>query len=248
MFNASVTTMAGIDVSNFQGTFDWAAWRGKIAFAFAKATEGVTFTDPDFSRNWAAMKGEGLIRGAYHFGHPAETPDAEAAFFLGVVRAQGLRPGDLLALDLETADGLTAPEVAAWADAWVRIVHAATGASVVVYTDQSMARGGYCAGLGDNPLWLAVPGGGGVPMPVGPWNLISFEQTGSPGSPPVDADIFFGAAVQLDKLAVPEPPHVPPHDPAPAPAEEGFLVLRNGAAGAFAGRAVSSHDGGKIWQ
>jgi lysozyme len=239
-----MSSIAGIDVSNFQGAFDWAAWRGKIAFAFAKATEGVTFRDPDFSRNWAAMKGEGIIRGAYHFAHPADNPGAEAEFFLSVVRAQGLRPGDLLALDLETADGRSIAEVAAWADAWVSAVHAATGASVIVYTDQSMARGGYCAGLGGSPLWLAIHGGGRVPLPVGPWQLISFEQTGSPGTPPVDADIFFGATVQLDKLAVPQPAPAP----APAPAEAGFLVLRNGVAGALAGRAVSSHDGGKTWQ
>ena len=34
----------GIDVSSFQGAFDWAAEKGSISFAFAKATEGSTIS------------------------------------------------------------------------------------------------------------------------------------------------------------------------------------------------------------
>ena len=46
----------GIDVSNVQGArFPWAGERGRISFGMAKATEGLTFTDPDFQGNWDAM-------------------------------------------------------------------------------------------------------------------------------------------------------------------------------------------------
>jgi hypothetical protein len=197
-----MTTIAGIDVSNFQGAFDWGPWRGKIGFAFAKATEGTGFTDPDFARNWAGMKAQGITRGAYHFAHPANSPAAEAFFFLRTVRAQGLHPGDLVMLDLEVTDGLGPAAVAAWARTWAGLVHAATGAQPVLYTDRFMAGGGYCTGLGGCPLFLAVPGGGNVPLPIGPWDLISFMQTGTRGVPPVDADIFFGGAVPLAALAI----------------------------------------------
>src|SRR5262249_39837308 len=61
----------GIDASHWQGSINWTSVKnsGKT-FAFYKATEGTTYTDPTFAANWAAIKNAGLIRGAYHFGHP----------------------------------------------------------------------------------------------------------------------------------------------------------------------------------
>lgn len=58
----------GIDVSDHQGTIDWNAVRqaGQI-FTFVKATDGITWTDPEFAANWSAAKAAGLLRGAYHF-------------------------------------------------------------------------------------------------------------------------------------------------------------------------------------
>jgi hypothetical protein len=197
-----MTTIAGIDVSNFQGAFDWGPWRGKIGFAFAKATEGTGFTDPDFAHNWAGMKAQGITRGAYHFAHPASSPATQAAFYLHTAGAQGLHSGDLVMLDLEVTDGLGPAAVASWAQTWTRLVHSATGAQPVLYTDRFMAGGGYCAGLGGCPLFLAVPGGGNVPLPIGPWKAISFELTGTRGVRPVDADIFFGGAVPLAALSI----------------------------------------------
>jgi lysozyme len=207
-----MTALAGIDVSNYQGVFDWAAYKGKIGFAYAKATEGETFTDKDFTRNWAQMRDEGLIRGAYHFAHPNDDVTTEAAHFLAVVKAAGLLPGDFLVLDLETTNGESVSWVASWAKAFDAHVHAATGAHALAYTDGSMARGGYFAGLGDSPLCLANPGGGPVAMPIGPWREISMEQTGQRG---VDTDVFYGTAAQLRALGVPEP------KPKPAPAPVG---------------------------
>ncbi len=197
-------TIAGIDVSNFQGAFDWGPWRGKIGFAFAKATEGLTFTDPDFARNWAGIKAQGITRGAYHFAHPGNNANDEARFYLDTVRAQGLHPGDLVMLDLEVTDGLGPAAVARYAQAWTAQIDAETGVRPVLYTDRFMADSGYCAGLGSCPLFLAVPGGGAVPLPIGPWDMISFEQTGTRGVPPVDADIFYGGAAPLAALGIQE--------------------------------------------
>ena len=117
----------GIDVSSFQGAFDWAAKKGVISFGFAKATEGTTITDPEFARNWAQIKAMGFVRGAYHFGHPKDGAAANAQAFLAAVRAQGLERGDLLALDLETTDGLGPAQVATFAQNWCAEVGAATG-------------------------------------------------------------------------------------------------------------------------
>jgi GH25 family lysozyme M1 (1,4-beta-N-acetylmuramidase) len=197
-----MTTLTGIDVSNFQGgAFDWTAWRGRIQFAFAKATEGTGFRDPDFARNWQQMKAEGITRGAYHFLHAGLSGADQARYFLADVRPE---PGDLLAVDVEQAglDGKDAAEVSAVAAGFANEVCAATGARPWAYTEISLAEGGYLAQLGESPLWLANPSQVPTPAPIGPWRLVSAEQTGQRG---VDADVFYGDAAGLARLAVPAP-------------------------------------------
>src|SRR4051812_3374813 len=54
----------GIDVSNWQGVVDWGHHaRAGVSFAFAKATEGVAFTDPWFGRNWTGMRESWIVCG-----------------------------------------------------------------------------------------------------------------------------------------------------------------------------------------
>ncbi len=50
----------GVDVSSYQGNPDWArvAGDGDVLFAIVKASEGVTWDDPSFIYNWAAIKGD----------------------------------------------------------------------------------------------------------------------------------------------------------------------------------------------
>ncbi|MFI5064612.1 MAG: glycoside hydrolase family 25 protein [Streptosporangiales bacterium] len=214
----------GVDVSNFQPSFDWQAEKGRISFAFIKATEGTTFTDPDFGTNWRQSGAIGLVRGAYHFGHPGNPAAAEVSAFLAVVRAQGLHSGDLLALDLETTDGLQPAQVASYAQAWCDGVARATGHTPVVYTFLSFAQQGNCAGLGKYPLWIAEPSApAGRPSVPGPWTTWHFHQYGTTrvGSNTVDADVFNGDTAALHAFA----------NPAPAPQEDDVQsgTLNNGA-------------------
>ena len=184
----------GIDVSNWQGSVNWAKHASDgIKFAFAKATEGTGFSDGQFARNWRGMKSHDIVRGAYHFGHPKNGAKAEADHFLKVVRAQGLHDGDLLALDLEVSDGTSASHVASYARAWCDHVRQATGTKPVVYTFLSFARGGYCAGLGGYPLWIAAPSykAGHPPMPLGPWHEWKFHQY---SDNPIDKNVFNGTS------------------------------------------------------
>src|SRR6059058_3562356 len=72
----------GIDVSHYQGTVSWPGVRSAgMCFAFCKATEGTTYTDPTFATNWPQMKSAGLFRGAYHYGHPGTDAVAQANYF-----------------------------------------------------------------------------------------------------------------------------------------------------------------------
>src|SRR5260370_20196232 len=100
---ASTPTTSGIDVSHHQGQVNWhLVAEAGISFAFAKATEGVTFVDPQFSANWVGIKNAGIIRGPYHFFRPARPVDGQVENFTRTVSE--IKDGDLPpVLDLEEA-------------------------------------------------------------------------------------------------------------------------------------------------
>ena len=62
-------SVRGIDIARYQGKINWPvlAARGGIHFAYMKATEGATYRDPLFTRNWRLSARVGLMRGAYHY-------------------------------------------------------------------------------------------------------------------------------------------------------------------------------------
>jgi lysozyme len=190
----------GIDVSNWQGSVDWAAHaRAGVTFAFAKATEGDGWTDKFFARNWQGMRESWIVCGAYHYARPKGDPVEHARHFLRTLSAAGgLRRGDLIAIDMETDDGLR-PERVAWhARRWCRYVERYTGIRPFVYTFQSFAREGNCAGLGDHPLWIANPDSPrGRPDVPGPWLEWTIHQH---SNRPVDRNVFLGDRQDLTKL------------------------------------------------
>ncbi len=58
----------GVDVASYQGDIDWKELeRRNMKFAFIKATEGSSFVDKYFSKNWTNANKTGMRVGAYHF-------------------------------------------------------------------------------------------------------------------------------------------------------------------------------------
>lgn len=126
----------GPDVSNYQGTVDWRKVKaGGATFGVCKATEGTTYNDPTFTRNWPAMKSAGLRRVAYHFARPAGNSAVnEARHFAAVVERNGFHPeaGDLLVLDAEVENG---PNYDKWCDQFFRELQRLVGpVPEIVYT------------------------------------------------------------------------------------------------------------------
>src|SRR5262249_46229404 len=129
--------------------------------AFAKATEGTTFTDAYINQNIAGMKKNGIIPGAYHFGHPGTDATTQANKFTSVVKnANGGTFSGLLqlVLDLEVTDGRTPAQVWAWTQTFVARVKAVTGRPCIIYTGFYFWRDR--VGNPNNnlncPLWLAA--------------------------------------------------------------------------------------------
>jgi lysozyme len=199
----------GLDVSHWQGTIDWNSVKNAgYVFAFAKATEGLTYKDPNFAANWQGMKSVGLIRGAYHFGHPGQDPIAQADFFVNTVRPVS---GDLqLVLDLEVTDGKTPAQVWAWTQAFCARVKMRTGRPGIIYTGFYFWRDsvGNPTNNLNCPLWLAAyvsDPSTYVPPAWGTWSFWQYTSSGSvPGiSGNVDLDYFHGSVTTLKKLTLP---------------------------------------------
>lgn len=148
----------GVDVSNWQGRIDWLqVGAAGYGFAFAKATEGMTFTDVTYPLNRSGTAAVGVRLGAYHFARPAGASDAavaasavaQADYFLAFAQPQ---PGDLLpALDLEQAGGLSSARLTAWARAWLEQVVARLGIRPVIYVSPKFWQ----SALGDTPVFAA---------------------------------------------------------------------------------------------
>jgi lysozyme len=201
---------SGIDVASYQGYPDWDTVVGStgISFAFTKATEGTTYTNPTFDYNWAWMAYEGLYRGAYHYGRPAYDARAQADYFVDVVQPQS---GDLqMCLDLETTDGRSPAQVWAWTQAFIDEIYQLTGAPGIIYTGYYFWRD-QVGNPADNlncPLWLAAYVSDPNPYVPRAWSTWSFWQYTSSGSVPgisgaVDLDLFNGSLDRLALLTIP---------------------------------------------
>jgi lysozyme len=195
----------GHDVSTYQGAYDWAAVKNTDAFGICKATEGTTITDNQLAHNWAGMKTSGLLRAAYHYGHPSVSPVAQAEYFTDAVKALGLETDDALVLDLEDTDGLGPSAVAAWAQQFSAEVQKLTSKNCWVYCDHTFILNGCCAGLYGQPLWIASITTAGDPGDIRPWQVWSLQQYGTVND--VDVDVMDGdAAVWRALVNTPVPP------------------------------------------
>ncbi|HLK19515.1 MAG TPA: GH25 family lysozyme [Bryobacteraceae bacterium] len=202
--------IAGIDVSHFQGVVDWprAAASG-IQFCFMKATEGAGNVDPRFIQNWKNSRNAGLVRGAYHFFHPAAPASAQANSFLRMVAR--LEPGDLPpVLDLEVPAawvGITSQDRAPLAIEWLDTVEKTLGVMPIVYLSPAFATEilANAPGLARFPVWFAHYTTADAPTVVKPWSTWNFWQYSRDGkipgvALPVDLDRFNGSLDDLRAL------------------------------------------------
>jgi lysozyme len=193
----------GLDVSDFQGQFGWAAAKKNVpglCFGIYRLTQGLggagtVSADPDAAWNHAQIAGQGLHRGAYHFLDPRLPGETQAQYFVSAHARLGTTAADMFWLDNETT-GASPAETAACAAAFMTelgklIPRNPRG----VYTFIDFAREGNCAGLDGYPLWLAYPASAAPGTPP-PWHRWTFWQWGARDG--TDADAFNGTAAQLD--------------------------------------------------
>jgi lysozyme len=212
-----MATTQGIDVSFWQdnnGTpqkINWSkAHQAGAVFAFIKASES-NFTDEDFGYNWIGAKQAGLLRGAYHFYNYTQPPEAQADYFINLLKNDW---GELPpALDLEERSQWAWPGAAAvktGVQTFLQRVEAACGRKPLFYTNPNMIL--YMIPpipewLKAYPLWIAnYTSGSPLIAPWSTWTFWQYSQTGDGyaygmESPNLDLDYFNGTEEELRKFA-----------------------------------------------
>jgi len=144
----------GIDISGHSGEVDWSAVMGQGAtFVFLKATEGVDLVDPAFAEHWQALRGEEVVRGAYHFYVTEDDPKDQAKLFIETV---DLQPGDFApVVDIELIGHGTLPGLADRLQACLEILENHYGVRPILYTSSKFWDTHLTDEFGDYPLWVA---------------------------------------------------------------------------------------------
>ncbi|UMG94267.1 GH25 family lysozyme [Nocardioides sp. TF02-7] len=159
----------GIDVSHHQGEIDWRAVAGDgVRFAYLKATEGTTFTDPRYAANRAEALDAGLRVGGYHYYSLCTAGADQAAHFADVLGDVAGRRHLPPVVDLELAGSCSTPppreELLEEVRAFVDVVERRTGRRVVVYAFPRL-RGDVRVLPGDRPAAVGAAARRPAPRP-----------------------------------------------------------------------------------
>ena len=213
---ATAARPLGIDVSHHQNSITWSSVKASgIVFAWAKATEGTTFTDPQFAINEVNARAAGVYIGAYHFARydanlGTTGAIAEANYFWSVARNYIAGGGVYLmpALDVEAdTTGYSPATLSQWVNQWCQTVvsnAAVLGVSVkpIIYRgatlDSTVTQ--WYAWI---PEWPVSPDPqNGTPNSIVPWPTWNVWQYADDTSVPgivgnVDGDVFNGTVASL---------------------------------------------------
>jgi len=227
----TAATTFGLDVSHHNGTIDWAKVKAAGAgFVFIKATEGGTYTDPNFQTYWRAAKAAGIPRGSYHFFRPKGSLQAQIDNF---VRAMStVERGELPPVcDVEVPEDWTAFTVAQRVDmvmSWLKAVETRLGVRPIIYINNPMTRDilGSPDAFKNYTLWLAHYTSRPAPNVPAPWTTWKYWQYTEHGTidgivGDVDLNRFNGNAVEFQR-------HLESLMAAATPAPTGFLARLRG--------------------
>lgn len=201
--------LRGIDVSHHNPNPDFnQAKAAGVSFVYIKATEGVSFRDPQCQPNALNAMRAGLHIGFYHFARPGiDQPEDEAKNF---VEAISIFKYDLIpVLDLEVNQkDLSGEELHQWARKFIDAVKSKTGHNVMLYTDLYFwNQYPELQKLNDVPLWVAAYR---QTAPAVSWTVWQYTDKESiPGVGTCDANYI----ADLTKILI-APPEPKPAQPA----------------------------------
>lgn len=200
----------GIDISKYQGDEMELMTKAadSLSFVICRATEGITFVDADFKRNWSEIKEKGFIRGAYHFYRSNDDPTAQAKNFIRMIK--DLDDSDLPPIiDFEgqsIAKGADTEQVIE--DLWkfIFLIQEKTGRHPIIYTNENIGNKYLTATRFANyTLWIADYSSSQTPkMPLSwkgmDWVMWQKSDTYRFDRITSDFDVFNGSRADLKKM------------------------------------------------
>lgn len=224
--NAVAQRPLGADVSGYQPVISWMyAKSNGVIFAWAKATESLTYENPDYQEQQVGARNAGVFIGSYHFARPSKNPnltgansaESEAQFFWSVA-SNYITPGTAMVPmldweDVNMSNQLSAATCSAWVNQWCNSVSnfarasGIPGMKPVVYTgvwysQPSATYSGLTTAVTGWPAWIAAypanpnPQTGG-PSSSYPWSTWTFWQYADTNWTGGDSDVFNGTVTTL---------------------------------------------------
>lgn len=149
----------GIDVSHWEGAINFEeVKRAGIRLVYIKASEGETYIDPEFERNYREAERAELKIGFYHYltARTVEEGREQARHFADVIKNK--RYQGCPVMDFESFGNLSTEEINLISVAFLQELQELTRKRVAVYSDASNAANVFGARLAVYPLWIAQYG------------------------------------------------------------------------------------------
>lgn len=201
----------GVDVAHYQGEIDWDVLAAQdLDFAWIKATEGASHTDPRFAENWAAATRTDLLVGAYHFMSFESSGADQAAQIAAEVPAT---PGTLPpVIDLEFYGSYfenhpTPDEVHAILDPLVAGIKEHYGTAPIVYATEEAYDLYLASRYPDLPVWIRSVAWAPGLSDGREWTVWQYSNRDRlPGydgvEPYIDMNVFAGTREELEALTL----------------------------------------------
>lgn len=200
----------GIDISHHQNDQldSISKQTDTLSFIICKATEGLTYVDPKFSKNWKTAKEKSYVRGVYHFYRSNDDPIKQASFFLSMI--SDLAVTDLPpVLDFEEG-GIdktqSVEEIQMGVKKFLLEIESKTTAKPIIYTDINTGNKYLNDPFFENyPLWIANYNGKKKPnLPEAwknkGWLFWQSSDSYTLGSTSDDFDKFNGNFIELKQF------------------------------------------------
>ena len=196
----------GIDISHYQGDIlNNKQMINQLQFVICKATEGLSFVDPDFKSNWNTIKSLNITRGTYHFFIANDDPLAQAQHFhqtVGPITPEDIPPiVDIEALSLRS--NVEPKALQSKLHSFLTEIERLYKRKPMIYTNYYFAQKFLLdSELSDYPLWLAEYSQQKQPKIPTTWQKNGFKiwqrsDTYHIKSKKVDLDIAFGSRESL---------------------------------------------------
>lgn len=153
---SSKTIYKGMDVSEWQGNIDFRKVRADgIEIVYIRSSQGFSYEDSKFERNYKEAKKYGLKVGVYHYmtARTEEEAREQARFFISVVCKKQI--DCKIAMDFESFGNLSKKEINKVAIAFLKEVQELCDKEVIVYSNTYAARNIFSEEVAKYPLWVA---------------------------------------------------------------------------------------------